>query len=80
MVGVHCVAHQTNITIQTLSKLPLVSKIEAMLQSIYTYYSLSFKQHLDRCKLEEFLEQKALNILYNLKHVRFQCSKLQNKF
>jgi hypothetical protein len=72
MVGVHCVPHQTNLIIQTLSKLPLMFKIEAMLQSIYTYYSLSFKWHLDRCKLEEFLEQKALKILHNVKDVKFQ--------
>jgi hypothetical protein len=74
MVEVPCAAHQTNLTIQTLSKLPLVSKIEAMLQSIYTYYFLSSQQHLNRCKLEIFLEQKALKILCNVKHVRFQCS------
>jgi len=36
MLGVHCVAHQTNLTIQTLSKLPLMFKIEAMLQSTTT--------------------------------------------
>ncbi len=49
-----------------------MSKIETMLQSIYTYYSLSSKWHLDRCKLEEILEQKALKILHNVKDVRFQ--------
>jgi hypothetical protein len=37
MLGVHCVEHQANLVVQTLSKLPLVSKIEVMLQSIYTY-------------------------------------------
>jgi hypothetical protein len=56
MLGVHCVAHQTNLVVQTLSKLLLVSKIEIMLQSIYTYYYLSPKRHLDRCKLGKFLE------------------------
>jgi sulfur relay (sulfurtransferase) DsrF/TusC family protein len=67
MLGVHRVAHWTNLAIQTLSKLPLMFKIEAMLQSIYTYYSLSPKQHLDRCKLANYLEQKALKIIYNMK-------------
>jgi hypothetical protein len=43
MLGEHCVAHRTNLIIQTLSKPPLVSVIEMMLQSIYTYYSLSLK-------------------------------------
>jgi hypothetical protein len=31
MLGVHCVAHQTNLAIQTLLKLPLIFKIESML-------------------------------------------------
>jgi hypothetical protein len=31
MLGVHCVAHLTNQIVQTLSKLPLVFKIETML-------------------------------------------------
>jgi hypothetical protein len=66
MLRVHCVAHWTNLVIQTLSKLPLVAKIETMLQSIYTYYSLFFKWHLDKCKLGDFLEQKDLKILCNV--------------
>ncbi len=37
MFKVHCVAHQTDLTIQTFSKLPLMSKIEVMLQSMYNY-------------------------------------------
>jgi hypothetical protein len=56
-----------NLAVQTLSKLFLVLKIETMLQSIYTYYCLFPKQHLDRCKLGEFLEQKVLKILCNVK-------------
>jgi predicted glycosyltransferase involved in capsule biosynthesis len=38
-----------------------------MLQSIYTYYFLSLKRHLNRSKIGEFLEQKALKILCNVK-------------
>jgi len=38
-----------------------------MLQSIYTYYFLSLKWHLNRSKIGEFLEQKALKILCNVK-------------
>ncbi len=53
MLGVHYVAHQTNPVVQTLSKLPMVSKIELMLQSIYTY---CFLIHLDRCKFGIFLQ------------------------
>jgi hypothetical protein len=32
MLWVHYVAHQTNLVIQTVSKLPLISKIEALLK------------------------------------------------
>ncbi len=67
MLKVHCVAHQTNLVVQKLLKLLLVFKIEAMLQSIYTYYFLSPKKYLNRCKLGKFLEQKALKILHNVK-------------
>jgi hypothetical protein len=38
MLKVHCVAHWTNIVIQMLSKLPLVSKIKILLQFVYNYY------------------------------------------
>jgi hypothetical protein len=35
MLRVYCVAHQTNLIVHTFSKLLLVSKIEALLQSMY---------------------------------------------
>jgi hypothetical protein len=38
MLWVHYVAHQTNLVIQTLSRLPLIFKIEALLKSMYNYY------------------------------------------
>jgi hypothetical protein len=37
MFKVHCVARQTNLTIQAFSKLPLMSKIEVMLHFMYKY-------------------------------------------
>ncbi len=46
MLGVHYVTQSINLVVQTLSKLPLVSKIETMLQTNYTYYILFPKRHL----------------------------------
>jgi hypothetical protein len=66
MLRVHCVAHWTNLVVQTLSKLILVAKIEIMLQSTYTYYSFSLNWYLDKCKLGDFLEQNVLKILCNV--------------
>jgi hypothetical protein len=43
MLWVHYVAHQTNLVIQTLSKLPLISKIEVLLKVMYNYYYTPLK-------------------------------------
>jgi len=47
--------------------LTLVAKRELLLQFIYTYYSQSLKRSLERFRLGEFLEQKVLKILRNMK-------------
>jgi hypothetical protein len=39
LVGIHCMAHWSNLAMQTLSSLSLVVKIEALFFSMYTYYS-----------------------------------------
>jgi hypothetical protein len=44
MQVVHCVAHWTNLVVPSLSKLLFVSKIEVLLQFVYTFYSTSFEQ------------------------------------
>jgi len=41
-IGVHCMAHCTNLAIQTLSRLPLVVWIESLLQCLYFYFAHSF--------------------------------------
>ncbi len=48
--GVHCMA-LTNLVIQTLSDLILVSKIESLLASMYNYFVHSLKHHLEITKL-----------------------------
>jgi len=65
--NVHYMAHQTNLTMQTLSNLPLVSCIESLLQCIYVYFSHRPKRHSKFAKLVEIMETKGNEILQNIK-------------
>jgi hypothetical protein len=65
--GVHYMAHRTNLVVQSLNKLSLVSKIKFMLTSIYNYFVHSLKRHLDANKLVNFLENKGNKTLKNIK-------------
>jgi hypothetical protein len=56
-------AHQTNLVIQVLSNLPIVAKLENLLQSMYSYFSNSFKCHLEFTKFAEIMEIEGLKIL-----------------
>jgi hypothetical protein len=38
LTGVHCFAHQTNLTIITLSNVPLVHQLEGILQNMYVFF------------------------------------------
>ncbi len=67
VTNVHCMAHETNLTIQTFSNLPLVSCIESLLQCIYAYFNHSPKRHLEFAKLIEIMETKGNEILQNIK-------------
>jgi hypothetical protein len=58
---------RTNLVVQTLSDLPVVSQIEDLLQSLYAYFNKSPKQHLQFVKLTEVLQSKGLKILKNVK-------------
>jgi hypothetical protein len=47
LIDVHCMAHQTNLLVVVLSKLPLVSCIESMLQSFYLFSFIALKSFLN---------------------------------
>jgi len=49
-------AHRTNLAIQVLSNLPVVVKLENLLQSLYSYFSNSSERHLEFSKLVEIVE------------------------
>jgi len=46
-IGVHCMAHCTNLVIQTSWKLLLVVWIESLLQYLYIYFAHFPKKHLE---------------------------------
>ncbi len=66
MMGQHCMAHKMNLAIQVLSIVPMVAKLEDLLQSLYSYYSNSPKKHLEFTKLVEIVGIRRLKILRNV--------------
>ncbi len=44
LVVVHCCAHPTNLTIQTFFFLPIVHRLEDLLQSLHSYFARSLKR------------------------------------
>jgi hypothetical protein len=56
-----------NLAVEALEKLPMLEKIENMLQDQYNYFSKSPKKHMDFLKLAEVMETKGLKILRNVK-------------
>jgi hypothetical protein len=67
LLGVHCMAHRTNLTVEPLSNLPVVSKLESLCQSLYTCFIMSSKKHLEFQKLADIVETKGLRMLRNVK-------------
>jgi hypothetical protein len=43
MIVLHCMAHQTNLAVQTFFVQPLVGKLEGLLQIMHTFLSSSSK-------------------------------------
>jgi hypothetical protein len=67
VVGVYCIAHHTNLAVQTLSNLPLVSHIEILLQCLYGYFNHILKMHLEFTKWARIMEIKGNKFLWNIK-------------
>jgi hypothetical protein len=67
MFGVHYFAYRTNLAVEPLSNLPIVAKCESLCQSMYAYFSLSPKKHLEFQKLVDVVETEGLNMLRNMK-------------
>jgi hypothetical protein len=52
-------AHHTNLAIQTLSNLLLVSRVENLLECLYGYFNHILEMHLEFTKWEEIMEIKG---------------------
>jgi hypothetical protein len=67
MMVQHYMVHKTNLVVQSLSNLHMVAKLKDLLQSLYSYFSISFKQHLEFTKLVKIVDIWGLKILWNAK-------------
>lgn len=66
MIGVHCMAHQTNLAVEPLSNLPMVEKLEMLCQGLYNYFTMSSKKHLEFQKLANIVETEGLRMCKNV--------------
>jgi hypothetical protein len=67
MLGVYCMAHRTNLVVEPLSNLPVVSKLETLRQALYSYFIMSSKKHLKFQKLINIVETEGLQMLQNVR-------------
>jgi len=61
-IRVHCMAHCTNLVVQTLLGLPLMIHLENLLQTLYSYFAHSSKRHFEFTKFVEFMQTKGNKI------------------
>jgi hypothetical protein len=64
---VHCMAHHTNLVVQTLSEFPLVISLKNILQTLHFYFAPSIKRHLEFIKLAKLVQTKRNKIIQNAK-------------
>ncbi len=60
-------AHYINLAMQFFYVQTLVSKLEWLLQTMYTYFSFLSKRHLEHGTCTMLLETKALKLFHNVK-------------
>jgi hypothetical protein len=65
-MGIDDMVHRTNLAVKPLSNLPMVQKIEKLLQSLYSYFYASPKRCNEYQKLAEIVETSGLKILQNV--------------
>lgn len=67
MLGIHYVGHCTNLAAKTLSNLPMVSKVEELLEKLVGFFGALPKRYLEFQLLAEALDSEGLKILGNVK-------------
>jgi hypothetical protein len=71
--GMHYMSHRTNLIVQTLSQVPLVMRIEELLQSLYSFFSHSPKRNQELADLANIVETAGQRILRNVKTRWISC-------
>jgi hypothetical protein len=66
ILGIHCFSHKMNLAVQTMSKYPMVARIESMLQSLHGYFCRSNKRYPELQKLANLMETKGNKVLRNV--------------
>jgi hypothetical protein len=59
-IEIHCIMHRTNLELQSLSSMLMISKLEDLFQSFHGYFSSSLKCHFESKKLAKIVETKGL--------------------
>jgi len=67
MICVHCMNHWANLSMQSLSKLIIVGKIEDVLQSLYVQFSHNLKRTQEFVELVDIVETNGQRILQTIK-------------
>jgi hypothetical protein len=65
-LGANCCNHRVNLVVKTLSKYPMVSRLERIFQSMYLYFCKSNKCHAELQKLDDLMETKGNKMLRNI--------------
>jgi hypothetical protein len=65
-LGANYCSHRVNLVVETLSKYPMVSRLERLFQSMYLYFCRSNKRHAELQKLVDLMETKRNKMLKNI--------------
>jgi hypothetical protein len=65
-LGANCSSHRINLVVETLSNYPMVSRLESLFQSMYSYFCRSNKRHAELQKLVDLMETKRNKMLRNI--------------
>jgi hypothetical protein len=65
-LGANCGSHRINLVVETLSNYPMVSRLESLFQSMYSYFCRSNNRHTELQKLADLMETKGNKMLKNI--------------
>ena len=65
-LGANYMSHRINLVVETLSNYSMVSHLEALCQSLYTYFYHNHKRHIELQKLAHLMETKRNKMSRNM--------------